>query len=384
MITVRYFILTYKPLYSGAANSLEKLINKINPDKFNIEIVTTHIKGQKRFEIINNVKIFRIGYGLFGYDGLLNFWGKFFFLLHSSLFSLTRFNYNILHVISSSKLSLPTLLLAQLQKKNIVNKITRVGEDDPLTLIKSFWGKIIVKILSKNTVHIIISKQILNICNEFNLWNTKSLKFLPNPVDIDYYSWEELSNNTPFNKNTIDFLYVGVLAKHKGIDVLINLWNEYNINANLLICGVPLYPNDSNVIIKSINSNPRIKWLGRLDKKELKNQYLACDAFLFPSLVEGLPNALLEAMSYGKICIANLIVGVTDYLLENNRGIIITQNDKSIWKIEIEKLIASSEYRETQRLTLGYNAYAWVTQNAESGLIAKKIEAIYDDLESNK
>jgi glycosyltransferase involved in cell wall biosynthesis len=51
-----------------------------------------------------------------------------------------------------------------------------------------------------------------------------------------------------------------------------------------------------------------------LEKEELWKLYLASDLFILPSLKEGMPNAMLEAMGSGLPCLGSNIPGIRDIL----------------------------------------------------------------------
>ena len=381
-IKVRFLILHYLPIYSGAAGSLHKLINSLNKDRFEVEIVTTHIRGYKRKDTLGKVKIRRLGHGFFGKDGLLNSYGKLCFFFSLFFFSLFSKKYDILHLIGSGKLALPALFFSEIYNKKRVNKITRVGDDDPESMEKTLLGRIVNKLLSKNTSHLIISPQILEICEKQKTWNPNSFHLIPNPVEIFHKNWNDiqlLRNKYDIDKK-VRFLFAGVLAKHKGLDLLLSLWEDNNFDAELIICGVEMPSAGSNELIERIKNCENVKWLGRLNKEELKLQYLKCNAFLFPSLVEGLPNVVLEAMSLGILCITNLIEGVTDYLLEENRGITIQNNSIDIWKTEIEKVINFDKNQQEMPV----NAFKWVCDNADATKVAIRIQGLYQNSAKNK
>ena len=48
-----------------------------------------------------------------------------------------------------------------------------------------------------------------------------------------------------------------------------------------------------------------------------------CDVYLQPSVWEGLPNALLEAMACGVICVASDAGGITDVIEHEENGFVI-------------------------------------------------------------
>lgn len=67
----------------------------------------------------------------------------------------------------------------------------------------------------------------------------------------------------------------------------------------------------------------RVRYLGALDNKILKNYYLATDFFLLTSLYDNLPNTVLEAMAAGSIVMAYDVGGVGDLVKDAETGILV-------------------------------------------------------------
>ena len=106
---------------------------------------------------------------------------------------------------------------------------------------------------------------------------------------------------------------VGELIPRKNQLLAISAFAKANIqDSYLLICGVGTFEDELRQEIKRLNIEDRVRLLGfRQDIIEI----LGCsDAFVFPSLQEGLPAALMEAMAVGVPCIASRIRGNIDLL----------------------------------------------------------------------
>ena len=133
----------------------------------------------------------------------------------------------------------------------------------------------------------------------------------------------------PTNKKM--FLFVGRLVEGKGIDTLLEAWKLFektNNDCMLVIVG------DVNKNKGKI-SNSSKPWVKSIDDRKIKNiEFLgfrndinklmqASDIFIFPSLSEGLPNVVIEAMMSGLPIIASDIPGNSDLVSNNLNGILV-------------------------------------------------------------
>ena len=126
--------------------------------------------------------------------------------------------------------------------------------------------------------------------------------------------------------NAIIYLSVGELITRKNHEMAIRAFAELKEeNTYYLICGIGELDNHLHKMIDELGLNSRVRLLGyRLDAKELMK---ASDAFFFPSFQEGLPVALMEAMSAGLPCIVSRIRGNVDLIEENEGGLFFNPND---------------------------------------------------------
>lgn len=124
---------------------------------------------------------------------------------------------------------------------------------------------------------------------------------------------DEKRKEIDVGKNQVVFITVGELIDRKNHDILLDAMKQLNNkNAVLLIVGNGTNAARLQARIDSEGLCDSVKLLGyRTDVKELLK---AADCFVFPSLQEGLPGALMEAMAAGLPCIASNIRGNTDAL----------------------------------------------------------------------
>jgi len=121
-----------------------------------------------------------------------------------------------------------------------------------------------------------------------------------------------------FSDNDFVFMSTGQISKRKNHEVIIRaLTLIKDIRVKYLIVGFGELENQLKHLVKELNIEDRVVFTGyRKDVKELLH---AVDGFAFPSLQEGLPVALMEAMSVGLPVVCSKIRGNVD-LIENGKG----------------------------------------------------------------
>ena len=165
-----------------------------------------------------------------------------------------------------------------------------------------------------------------------------------NPTVIPYGIEVQPMNNNKSKTSTLG--YLGKLNKNKGIedliDVYANLLKKENFNKlepNLLIGGV-----GSENYIKSLNkkiSNKNIQFLGYVEDRY--SFFNSIEIFIFPSYSEGLGLVLLEAMSYGVLCITRDVTPMNSIINNGENGFLFKDNNELLEKIEKALELNSSE-----------------------------------------
>jgi glycosyltransferase involved in cell wall biosynthesis len=79
---------------------------------------------------------------------------------------------------------------------------------------------------------------------------------------------------------------------------------------------------------------------------EIERYFRACDVYAMPSIREGLPIALLEAMATGIACVATSIAGSTDTLLEQRAtGWLVPPDDRAALTTALQRFVSDEEER---------------------------------------
>jgi glycosyltransferase involved in cell wall biosynthesis len=73
----------------------------------------------------------------------------------------------------------------------------------------------------------------------------------------------------------------------------------------------------------------------------------AADAFVLPSVAEGMSNALFEAMGCGLACIVTSAIGGVDELVGADRGLVAPPLDSTAWAGAMRYLATDPPLRQT-------------------------------------
>jgi glycosyltransferase involved in cell wall biosynthesis len=96
----------------------------------------------------------------------------------------------------------------------------------------------------------------------------------------------------------------------------------------------------------------------------------AADVFIFPSILEGSPNSVLEAMASGLPVICSNIPNHTE-IIENGHNGYVYNNHKHL--VEMLNNLKNKKLRSK----IGKNARNFVKENHDIRDVAKKYEALY-------
>ena len=113
----------------------------------------------------------------------------------------------------------------------------------------------------------------------------------------------------------------GILNPGKNIETLIECVSKIDVkNVYVLIVGEGSreadfrYRDSLQGLAKNLGVEKQVIFTGWLEKEDLWKIYLASDLFVLPSLSEGMPNALLEALGLNLACMGSWIPGIQDIL----------------------------------------------------------------------
>ena len=116
--------------------------------------------------------------------------------------------------------------------------------------------------------------------------------------------------------------------------------------------------------------------MGYVNSPELAAQiYSACDLFVTPSLMENLPNTIMEAMSCGAPCVGFNIGGIPEMIDHKANGYVASYKDASDLAAGIAYILGSTGYE-----ALSAEARKKATRDWSERIIASKFVDLYASL----
>lgn len=206
-------------------------------------------------------------------------------------------------------------------------------------------------------------------------------------IDVIYNSVEDEANQLSFSlvnnyrnkfKNHSDLillLTVGKLNPGKGHRYLIRALAELkNKKIRLLLAGTGNLKSELEYYAEHLGISDRVLFLGEV--KNIKELIAICDIFVFPTLSEGMPLSLLEAMVQKKPIIASNIRPIREAIQDGINGILVPAKDFYALAHAIEYLLKHTQKAED----LGKSAREIALEKFNAKIAAEKLGKLYESI----
>jgi len=173
-------------------------------------------------------------------------------------------------------------------------------------------------------------------------------------------------------------LAVGTLENHKGHRVLLEALTglvSTGLGApwKLIIAGGRGGDQHQSMLeyIRAESLDERVHIV--LNRNDVADLLALADVFVMPSLAEGLPMAILEAMVAGKAIVATAIAGIPEAIDDGREGLLVPPADTAALAGALRLLLADP----ARRAVLGEAAAARANLDFTVAVMAERYEALY-------
>lgn len=354
MNRTKILFLTTTGKINGAEKQLQHLLNNLNSNRFSAAICTLKKEG----DLLNSIQNKKVRTYSLNIKSKLEFWKA------SQLSKVIRDeNPNIIHSFLFFD-NLLARILGRFHGKIIINSQRNCNTSRPP--IRHFLDKTTQSLVDWYISNSYSGKKLLITQKLFK--SPERIFVLPNAIDLKKY---KVNKKTEY-RSEFKVVTIGRLVAQKNFLTLIRAL-KYIENTSLTVLGEgPL----KKRLSKEAN---RLRVLVNFEGYvENVTDYLASsDLFVLPSLWEGLPNSIMEAMALKKAVIA-ADVGDVERLIDSMNGFLL--KDPLDHK-ELHDKIVLLKHNKTMRLRLEENAYKKISKYSTKNIIQRYME-ILDDVKS--
>lgn len=204
------------------------------------------------------------------------------------------------------------------------------------------------------------------------------VQVIPNGVDTDFFSPFVIRGES--KQRPFAFLFVGRFQTAK------NLFYLFDHIASLKHSGVGAFVahlvgdgpqhNDLRKHAKQIGIEDCLVWHGWVDKACLREIYRSADCLVNPSLCEGMPNVVLEAMACGLPVIASRVPGNDAVVRHGETGWLFELGKPDAFWKALRKMMED----RVQAIKMGQRGRAWVSKDFSWRRVAQAYAGLFPEL----
>jgi glycosyltransferase involved in cell wall biosynthesis len=189
------------------------------------------------------------------------------------------------------------------------------------------------------------------------------VRVIPNGVDTDFFCPSENRNTTEQpQQRPFVFLFVGRFQVQKNLFYLIHQAASLKHSGvgpfALHFVGDGPQRDELYHYSKMQGIEDDLVWHGWVSKDRLREIYRSADCLVNPSLYEGMPNVVLEAVSCGLPVIASRVAGNDTVVRDGETGRLFKLDDPEAFQAALREMIADPERAKK----MGQKGLAWVRE----------------------
>jgi glycosyltransferase involved in cell wall biosynthesis len=358
----------FHPHLGGAEQQALMLAEQLIKKGMKVAVLTRTFKGLPSFEVIRGVPVYRCIRTLPR--------GKWFGLSYmvSALWFLfrNRNSYDIIHCHLLGFHSAVAVLLKWLFGKKTISLVGATGPvSDFLQMKNIFMGNFFLRLIAR-------SDRLILLCSKSREealaegFSPAQLVYIPNGVDTACF---KPGPDIGKQGNTITF--IGRLDYLKGVDILLQAFSRLinaGIPARLDILGDGPERNNLEMMSQQLGINDAVAFHGAVHGVA---PYLQQAAMLvLPSLSEGMPNVVLEAMACGLPVVATRVGGIVDIIADGENGLLVDAQRPDQLYEAMKRLFTDRQLADR----LGRQALKTIEQQFSLAAIVNRYTALYQAL----
>lgn len=200
------------------------------------------------------------------------------------------------------------------------------------------------------------------------------IQTIPNAVDLSHFD----TSGGPRSEDGSDegrpvVLTIARLAEQKGIRYLLDAASSVP-EADFLIAGDGPDRQALESRAHQLGLAERVRFLGFRD--DIPGLLAACDVFVLPSLYEGFPLSILEALGVGKPVVASAVGGIPEVIQDGRTGLLVPAGDPGALADAIRRILNDS----ADARAMARAGQELVRENYSVEAMVRTVSTLYDEL----
>ena len=265
--------------------------------------------------------------------------------------------------------------LPALVTKTVIGKPYLVwGRGSDVYYPRLFKGSLSKLVLSKADAVVALThdmkKEMLKVCK-------RDILVIGNGVDSERFgshSRKEARYQLGIREDEKVVIFVGTLVPVKGVRYLIeamNIIKQERPETRLLIVGDGPEKEKLQSLASQLGVEDNITFTKRVNNSKVAVYLAASDMFVLPTLSEGYPNTIAEAMASGLPIVSTSVRGLSEIIADGRNGFIVTPRNPT----ELAKKILLTLRSDVLRGEISTNNRAWAKLHTWEKVVGRLMEA---------
>lgn len=373
------FSTAYEPFVGGAEVAVREITNGLGDFEFHM-LTAKMDRKLSSVEKIGNIHVHRVGVGVPLLDKLLlaSLGHRYAMKMHK------KYSYDAAWSIMASY---GGFACQKFSKKTGVPYLLTLQEGDPIEFImkrvrfvKGWFKKIFTQAVGLQAI-----STYLMTWGESMGFDGKVKEVVPNGVDVTQFTQSHGEKAVTvlrkrFGEDKFILVTVSRLVKKNGVEHVIRALPKLP-NVVFVVCGDGGLRDSLKSLAIQLGVDDRVLFQGTVSHKALPLILHASDAFIRPSLSEGLGNAFLESMAAGLPTIGTMVGGIPDFLEDKKTGVACKPSDPE----SIVKAVMFVQEMSAQELKLMHaEAMNVIKEKFHWEYIQGRMKHLFDQIKMNK
>jgi len=330
----------------------------------------------------NRIKVHNFQTPPIGYRNIIGY----FWILHRAAKIIRTLSLDILHApeyfstasFSVMGLEIPLILTVP------GNIYERIENGNPFDILSTQVLKASARISAKKCAHIIVTS------NKMEKWwaitgvTASRMTLIPYGVNTELFRpISKARTELNIHPDEKVLLYVGRLSSEKGLVPLLSAMKslcEKIGHIQLYLIGTGHAENKLRALAHRWGIEKQVVFFGQINRRRLPIYYSAADVTILPSLSEGLPRTMIEALACESPFLGTKITGIEDHIQDQNTGYLVEPGNSAMLVNKIHSVLRNPE----RARMVGKNGASYIRSNLTWQLIAQRVQdEVYYDVVSS-